>query len=92
MQQLDLFQPERVHRSVPQLIRTPDDVYRIEIRLTFAPDTQRSVAAVEVTHEHTRELVWWTLFPSFEGTTAAHALLEAYTEAQDQVRELEQPF
>lgn len=77
----------------PPIIKTPEDVYRVEVRVTFAPDEQLGHVAVEVTHEHSRELIYWKLgqLAHGEGELAA-AIAEAAATAQRWVGELYAPF
>lgn len=92
--QLHLFDPPAPTRlDVPQHVKTPDDVYRIELRLVFHPDTGRNVCAVEVTHDGSRELVSWIMLPSMDNLDGAEALLAtAYAEAKVRLNELYAPF
>lgn len=92
MKQLSLFNETHEHYSTPQVIRTPDDVYRAELRVTFQPDAELSVCAVEVTHEHSRELVSWTMFPYVEGVSAVASLEEGYARLVHEITSLENPF
>lgn len=93
--QLSLFDPPAPSRiDCPQHVKTPDDVYRAELRLVFHPDAGRSACAVEVTHDGSRELVSWVMLPiRDDGETGALALLaDAVPELQRRVQELFCPF
>lgn len=79
----------------PLTVKTPDDIYRIEVRVTFHPDSGRSVAAVETTHEHTRELISWKMLPmveSHDSLVHRELLSAALGEAMARQWELLEPF
>ena len=79
----------------PSLVKTPDDVYRIEVRLTFQPDSGKAICAVEATHENSRELVSWKLFPAITShDVMAHRELLSTALAEALVRQYEllEPF
>lgn len=60
----------------PPMVKTPQDVYRVEVRATFHPDADLCQVAVEVTHESTRELIYWSLGPLVTGEGSAVAEIE----------------
>lgn len=94
MRQLKLF-PDDQGESIetPTPIKTPDDIYRVEIRATFHPDSGKSQCAVEVTHEHSRELIAWKLSPTRLGEDALLSQLrEAQAEGSRWVQDLWAPF
>lgn len=94
MRQLRLFPDAQGEGwEQPPTVKTPDDVYRIEMRCTFHPDRRIGVVAVEVTHENSRELVAWKLSPTKQGEDALLSQLrEAHQEAARWVQDLYAPF
>lgn len=77
----------------PPMIKTPDDVYRIELRVTFEPDAQLGQVAVEVTHENSRELIYWKLGQLAHGEgELAQAMMEGAAAVQRWIGELYSPF
>lgn len=92
--QLDLFDPPAPRRhDSPSMLKTPDDVFRIEVRLLFHPDAKRNCLAIEVTHDYSRELISWVMLPLTQDLEGAEALLrQGYAEAMTQLRELYEPF
>lgn len=92
--QLDLFDPPSPRRlDTPTTIKTPDDVYRIEVRLVFHPDGRRNACAIEVTHDGSRELISWVMLPLTSDLEGAESLLStAWAEALVRLRELYEPF
>lgn len=92
--QLHLFDPPSPTRiDSPQSIKTPDDVYRVEVRLVFHPTSGRNCCAIEVTHDGSRELVSWVMLPLTDGLDGAESLLSAaWAEALTRIRELYEPF
>lgn len=76
----------------PALLKTPDDVYRVELRLTMWPDDGRYTVAVEATHEHTRELIAWKMAPGRDLAHVQDELDEWLAEVKYRVLELSEPF
>lgn len=76
-------------------VKTPDDVYRLELRLTFRPEDGKMLGAVEVTHESSRELVSWKMLPTrtsqHEGEQLAYLGL-LWAEARVRFLEMMEPF
>lgn len=91
MKQLTFFSPSEYIES-PPAFKTPDDVYRAELRLTWHPDTGRRVVAIELTHEHTRELIYWKLFAHDGTVDISEYYRRASVELERLVQELDAPF
>lgn len=76
----------------PRLVKTPDDVYRVELRLTMWPDDGRYTVAVQATHEHTGELVSWKMVPALDLAHVHEDLDRWLAEVKYRVLELAEPF
>nr|CRY96752.1 hypothetical protein [uncultured prokaryote] len=91
MKQLSFFEtPQTIHQ--PPIVKTPDDTYRAELRLTWHPQSGRKVIAIEVSHEHSRELVSWKLYPTDEGHSVAWLFDQAVQDLGAILEELDAPF
>ena len=89
---LDGMQAPRTIEA-PPIVKTPEDVYRVEVRATFHPDAGLCQAATEITHESTRELIYWHLGPLVTGEAAASAEIgDALRRAQQWLSDLWAPF
>nr|CRY97306.1 hypothetical protein [uncultured prokaryote] len=91
MKQLSFWQPQQ-HISQPPIVKTPDDTYRAELRLTWHPPSGRKVVAIEVTHENSRELVAWSLYPTDETTQVGLYVQQAWAHLLSLIEELDAPF
>lgn len=92
--QLNLFDPPtpRTLDYIPT-IKTPDDVYRGELRVVFHPDSGRSAVAVELTHDGSRELVSWIMLPLGAGEDECmERLAQGFAHLRARVLELWAPF
>lgn len=81
--------------DVMPLVKVPNDVYRLDIRVTFRPDDGRIIGAVETSFEHSRELCSWVLQPEKrlpQLEDQLDYLAELWAEAKTRYLELQEPF